>query len=413
MKHVYLFSPIPYSFLHQRPQKLADQFVQRGIPVTFIEPCGLTEYLQGRKKGLVPLVLYSMAYQALGFLSIFVPGSGSTPRRIQGRGSGGAALSIVPMPMVYPSNRVDSRLLEKVNAAIFRQALKRRVLRFIGEEEEAIAIVQNPFWGLILQRGDFTSVAYDCLDEISLFSGRGSVERFCQYERRLMDIAKTTFVTAEKLEERLRAIAPGCLIVRVPNGVDFEWFQDCASRQGVPPDINDASHPIAGYVGVLRSWFDYDLIGHLARTMPDVSFIIVGPLDFESRNSHLRTIPNLRWIGRREYGEMPGYIRTFDVCLIPFVAGKVSETTNPVKVFEYFALGKPVVSTPMHELLPFRNDGLLRFAQGREEFAAALRDSLSEPAGEIQGRRREVARRHSWRAMTELMLSSLNTGPKS
>jgi glycosyltransferase involved in cell wall biosynthesis len=410
LTHVYLFSPIPYSFLHQRPQKLADQFVQRGIPVTFIEPCGLTEYLQRRKKGLVRLVLYSIVYQAIGFLSFVIPGSGSTPRRRRAGSHAEPALSIVPMPMVYPSNRVDSALLEKVNAAIFRQALKRQVLRSIGEDEESIAIVQNPFWGLVLQRGDFTRIAYDCLDEITLFSGRASAERFGRYERHLMDVASMTFVTAEKLEERLRTIAPGQPVVRVPNGVDFEWFQECATGRGFPPDIQEARHPIAGYVGVLRDWFDFDLVGHLALTMPDVSFIMVGPLDFDFRNAHLRTMPNLRWIGRRDYGEMPRYINAFDVCLIPFLAGKVSQTTNPVKVFEYFALGKPVVSTPMHELLPFRNNGLLRLAGGREEFATALRDSLAEPTGEKQELRRDVARRHSWRALTELMLSSLNVG---
>jgi hypothetical protein len=126
---VYIFSPIPYSFLHQRPQKLADQFVKRGIPVTFIEPCGLNEYLQGRKKGLLRLALFSILYQAAGILSFLIPGRRSTPRRSRGAGDTEAALSIVPMPAVYPANRVDSALLEKVNAAVFRQALRRRVLR--------------------------------------------------------------------------------------------------------------------------------------------------------------------------------------------------------------------------------------------------------------------------------------------
>jgi glycosyltransferase involved in cell wall biosynthesis len=407
---VYLFSPIPYSFLHQRPQKLADQFVRNGIPVTFIEPCGLTEYLQRRKKGLVKLVMYSIVFQILGFLAFIIPGTGSAPRRRVGGGAAEPGLSIVPMPMVYPSNRVDSALLERVNASIFRQALRRGVLRFIREEDESIAIVQSPFWGLVLRQGDFTTIAYDCLDEITLFSGRASVERFEGYERSLMDIASITFVTAEKLEGRLRTVAPGHRVVRVPNGVDFEWFQDRAARQGSPPDIQVMSHPTAGYVGVLRAWFDYDLVGHLARSMPDVSFIIVGPVDFEFRNEHLRAIPNLRWVGRRDYGEMPRYIDAFDVCLIPFMAGKVSQTTNPVKVFEYFALGKPVVSTPMHELLPFKNDGLLRFAEGTEEFVSAIRESLAEPAGDLTERRRDVARRHSWHALTELMLSNLNPG---
>jgi glycosyltransferase involved in cell wall biosynthesis len=413
LTHVYLFSPIPYSFLHQRPQKLADQFVQRGIAVTFIEPCGLNEYIKGRKKGLLRLIVYSIVYQAIGIFSFLLPWSDPTHQRRRRRGFIQTPLAIVPMPIVYPSNRVDSALLEKVNASIFRQALRHRVLQLVGDDEESVAIVQNPFWGLVLKRGDFTTIAYDCLDEITLFSGRASAERFARYERHLIDIGGTAFVTAEKLEERLRAIAPGHTVVRVPNGVDFDWFQECASRRGVPPDMRETRHPVAGYVGVLRDWFDFDLIGYLARTMPDVSFIIVGPLDFEFRNAHLRSLPNLRWIGRREYGDMPRYISAFDVCLIPFLAGKVSQTTNPVKVFEYFALGKPVVSTPMHELLPFRKDGLLRFAQGNEEFALALRDLLSEPAGELKDRRRDVARSHSWHALTELMLSHLKSGTTS
>jgi glycosyltransferase involved in cell wall biosynthesis len=407
---VYLFSPIPYSFLHQRPQKLADQFVRRGIPVTFIEPCGFTEYTGGGKKGLLRLILYSMIFQVLGVVSLMIPGMRSTPRRRTSGKPPSISLGIVPMPMVYPPNRVDSPMLEKLNGAIFRQALRWRVLRAIRQDEEAIAVVQNPFWGLVLNRADFTTITYDCLDELTLFSGNASVDRFSDYERRLIEISATTFVTAEKLEERIRTVAPGHPVVRVPNGVDFDWFQECAARHDVPADMRETRRPVAGYVGVLRDWFDYELLARLARTMPDVSFTMVGPLDFDFRIAHLHTEPNLRWIGRRDYAEMPAYIGAFDVCLIPFLPGKVSQTTNPVKVFEYFALGKPVVSTPMHELLPFAEAGLLRLARGEEEFASAMRASLKETAGELQERRREVARNHSWRALTERMLSSLTPG---
>ena len=413
MTHVYLFSPITYTFVHQRPQQLADQFVKRGIPVTFIEPSGLNEHLRGGRKGFVLLLFRSIMYQAAGILSLLIPGKRSTPRRRRLRLPVEAGLSIVTMPVVYPANRVNSALLERVNAAIFREALRWEVLRYISEGEEAIAIVQSPFWGLVLERGDFTTIAYDCIDELTLFSGNASPERFGRYERQLMDIAVTTFVTAEKLEERLHCLVPDHPLVRVPNGVDVDWFQESAARQEVPPDIREIAHPIAGYVGALREWFDYDLVGRLAETMPDVSFVIVGPLDFDFRIAHLRTMKNLLWIGRREYAEMPGFIHAFDVCLIPFVTGKVSQTTNPVKVFEYFAMGKPVVSTPLHELLPFGDEGLLRLAQGRDDFASAVRSALAEPVGELPDRRRDVARKHSWRALTELMLSSLNAGTNS
>jgi glycosyltransferase involved in cell wall biosynthesis len=410
LRRVYLFSPIPYSFLHQRPQKLADQFVRRGIPVTFIEPCGITEYTGGGKKGLLRLILYSLMFQALGVLSLMIPGMRATPRRRTTGAPPALPLRIVPMPIVYPPNRVNSPILEKLNAAIFRQALRWRVLRFIRNDEEAIAVVQNPFWGTVLKEEDFTTITYDCLDELTLFSGNASVERFSDYERRLIAISVTIFVTAEKLEERLRSIAPGHHVVRVSNGVDFDWFQARAALGQAPADMRDTKHPVAGYVGVLRDWFDYELLARLAQTMPDVSFVIVGPLDFDFRIAHLHAEPNLRWIGRREYEAMPSYIGAFDVCLIPFLTGKVSQTTNPVKVFEYFALGKPVVSTPMHELLPFAKAGLLRLARGEEEFASALRESLEEPPGELQERRRAVARNHSWGALKDLVLSNLTPG---
>ncbi len=408
MTRVYLFSPIPYTFLHQRPQQLADQFARRGIPVTFIEPCGFTEYFRGRKKGLLRLILGSMAYQALGLVSLLLPGISRTPGRRKGGGTGVPGLSIVTMPMVYPTRRVNSPLLERVNAAVLRQALRRRVLRRIGEVERSIALVQNPFWGCVLRRGDFTTIAYDCIDEITIFAGHADPERFARYEQRLIDLAETTFVTAEKLEERLRAIAPGRAPVRVANGVDFAWFQQRASGGGIPRDIRTTRHPIAGYVGVLRDWFDFDLIGQLARSMPDITFVIVGPVDSNDRTANLRTLPNLLWLGRKEYDEIPGYIGAFDVCLIPFLAGKVSQTTNPVKVFEYFALGKPVVATPLHELLPFGAGGLLRLASGKEEFASGLRDSLAEPSGPLPERRRDAARQHSWQALADIMLTRLN-----
>ena len=407
MTRIYLFSPIPYSFLHQRPQKLADQFVARGIPVTFIEPCGFTEYSQGKKKGLPRLILSSVVFLVLGAAALLLPGLSRVQRRSRRQTPPPGGLRIVQMPMVYPSNRVDWPLLEKFNASVFRQALRSQVLRGMGAGERSIAIVENPFWGAVLREGDFDCVAYDCIDELTLFSGRASEERFAGYERRLLGLSRATFVTAEALEERLRAMGnAGPQPVRVPNGVDFEWFQSQAA--GAPPDIAGSTTPVAGYVGALRSWFDYELIGRLARAMPDVLFAIVGPLDFDFRNAHLRSIPNLRWIGRREYTDMPRYIGRFNVCLIPFVEGKVSATTNPVKVFEYFALGKPVVSTPMHELDAFARQGYVRLARGEREFADAIRSALAERDERCAAGRRAVARAHSWRSLTDVMLAELN-----
>lgn len=204
---IYIFSPIPYSFLHQRPQKLADQFLARSIPVTYIEPCGLTEYLAGRKKGILQLVFVSAWYHCIGLFALIFPHLGAKPAARQRVASTDPpGMEILSMPFVIPNNRVDSPLMEKLNCAIYRQVLKRRIFRKMSDDGMSYAIVENPFWGFVLRKGDFTKIAYDCIDEISLFSGKGSAGRFEQYERDLLDICSAVFVTAEKLEDRLRPL---------------------------------------------------------------------------------------------------------------------------------------------------------------------------------------------------------------
>jgi glycosyltransferase involved in cell wall biosynthesis len=267
--------------------------------------------------------------------------------------------------------------------------------------------VQHPFWGRVLRRGDFTRIAYDCIDELSLFSGKSSLARAEQSQKQLLAISDVVFATAEKLEDNLRPKSAPVPLLRIPNGVDSAWFQSQASMHPAPGDVRSLRKPVVGYVGVLRGWFDYELVGWLAREMPDVSFVMVGPVDFEWRLAALRGIENLHWLGRREYRDMPLYIQSFDVCLIPFLAGDVSMTTNPVKVLEYFALGKPVVSTPLHELEGYRNEKLLWMAESRDEFAAALREALAESNAIAGERRRQVARAHEWRSLARTMLDAL------
>jgi glycosyltransferase involved in cell wall biosynthesis len=409
VKRVYLFSPIPYSFLHQRPQKLADQFVAQSIPVTFIEPCGLSEYFAGKKSGLVRLFFLSAWYQIVGLLALLLPRLSHAPRP-RGTRRMTEGMEIVAMPIVMPANRVNSPGLERLNASIYRQVLRSRIFRHMDPGEESIAIVQNPFWGLVLRKGDFTRITYDCIDEISLFAGHSAVDRYQKYEAALLKMADATFVTAEKLELSLRERMPDGPLVRVPNGVDFQFFQTRAHEDGQPQELLALRHPVIGYVGVLRDWFDYALVGAIARAMPKASFVMVGPLDFGFRIDSLRGIPNLIWPGRKEYRDMPQYINAFDVCLIPFLATKVAETTNPVKIFEYFALGKPVVASPMHELLPFERDGLLTIATGEQAFVEGIRAGLAEKGTELRQRREAIAREHSWHVLAARMLDTAFPG---
>ena len=147
---VCVFAPIPYFFLHQRPQKLTDQLRSMSVDVTYIEPSGIREYLSGMRPGLLRGLGESVQRHLQAVFGLPFDSSGS------GRADPVSAdFSPVVMPVVIPHNRFDSRLLEKLNASVYRRALVERVLRKMKSNEPNIALVENPFWGAVLEKDDF------------------------------------------------------------------------------------------------------------------------------------------------------------------------------------------------------------------------------------------------------------------
>ena len=404
---LYLFAPIPYHFLHQRPQKIADHLRALSVPVVYIEPNGFREYISGARKGILRMLASSVGYHLLAALSFVYPPLRKKPATATAGTMKRPDWETVLLPLVIPTNRLNAPWLERLNAAVLRQALRRLVLRHLDPDEEHVAFVENPFYGQVLEGGDFSKVFYDCLDEISLYAGLNAPDRYLGYESRLINLSRAVFVTAERLEDHLRSV-PGCPpIHRVPNGVDFTWFREQADRSGAPLDLQGIPRPIAGYVGAIYNWLDYDLIRMMARELPDVSFVFVGPVDRAGRGDFFSRYPNLFFLGRKAYDNVPAYIKQFAVCLIPFVQGKISQTTNPVKVFEYFALGKPVVSTPLLELKQFQESDLLSMPETPEAYVQGVREALHENDSKLRGRRMEIARQHSWQNHASRIMSVL------
>ncbi len=397
--HIYVFSPIRYDYLHQRPQKLAERFLAMGATVTFVQPTGVRDLRS--VKHPVRFLLRSLWYYLLAVLSVLIP----FERRTAKRQDAERQFTLISLPVTIPINRYNSAMLEALNAAVFRVFLRREIL---GDEERATAaIVENPFWGRVIERGDFERVCYDCLDDISIYAGRASLERFEAYERMLMAIADVIVATARRLEARLceRTSKP---VHRIPNGVDYEWFSTRAEAVGTPRDLASVPRPIVGYVGSIAGWLDYELIVAVARLMPKVSFVFIGPAEHPGRVQQLQRSQNIFWLGRRAYEDVPAYVKALDVCSIPFLAGEIARTTNPVKVFEYFALGKPVVCTLLSELEEYEKDRLVLFGDSPAAYAEALKQALAENDDALRTRRVQIAAAHSWRSHAQAFVSALS-----
>jgi glycosyltransferase involved in cell wall biosynthesis len=115
-------------------------------------------------------------------------------------------------------------------------------------------------------------------------------------------------------------------------------------------------------------------------------------------------------LGRKEYRMVPLYIDAFDVCWIPFASGSIAEHTNPMKLFEYFALGKPVVTTRLQEVEEFRQAGLVYCGHDEKSMTVAVRSALEERSEDKRLKRLAIAREHSWKSIVQKMKSIVVDG---
>jgi glycosyltransferase involved in cell wall biosynthesis len=210
-----------------------------------------------------------------------------------------------------------------------------------------------------------------------------------------------------RLRRRRRELAPR-RIVEIGNGVDYALFDTAYRTPRRPPEIASLPRPRIGYAGALAEWIDLDLLGVVAAAFPTGSLVLVGPTVGQSVRPAERFAahPNVHWLGSKPHADLPHWVAEMDVCLIPFRCTPLTRGVNPNKLWEYFALGKPVVMT---DFSPFVHDfkNLAFVAATPEAFVAAIGAALTSP-GDVAARR-EIARRNSWDGAAARMVHLFET----
>ncbi len=192
----------------------------------------------------------------------------------------------------------------------------------------------------------------------------------------------------------------------IPNGVDFIHYNKQYSL--INRDIADVKKPIIGYIGIIQEKVDLDLVHYLAEQNPDKSIVLVGPIwDEQSlQKKELANYKNIFFLGYKSYEEAPMYIQQFDIGIVPHRANDFSASTNPMKVYEYLACGKPVVST---ENVGTENmSEVIKVATGYEDFNRLVNQELTDNSSELVKVRQEFAKKYSWYNTVEKMLDLIN-----
>ncbi len=213
-------------------------------------------------------------------------------------------------------------------------------------------------------------------------------------EIQLLRSADVILATCSKLAERCRVWNDNVTVV--PAVVNLDAFPLEKNEVGqtekniVPVDsrrtnmrpLSDLARPIIGYVGGLHKLIDYRLLTDMARVRPEWSWVLVGPAAVDVRE--LVKLSNIHLLGRRPHSEIADYIREFDVCVVPYLDTELTATVVPLKVNEYLAMGKPVVSSALPTVCEFDNHHQTLFTAPNQcdRFLESIEHALSEPKDE-------------------------------
>ena len=348
-----LYSDFPFGFHNAEAEEKATRFAARGWRVVYVEQLGIRN---------------------------------PRPRHVlRALRRAGAPPRAVPFEVVSPK-LLPPRRAPGIDA-LNRRWLARRLLDRVRDPAATVLWVRFPTPELVplVEEHAWRAVVYEAVDDHA--AGPGMTERLVSVlraaEGRFLACADVVFAWSEPIRERLAELHPNVLLATA--AADLEPLQEVAAVSG--------EEHTAVFAGALGFRFDERLAAESARLLPDWTLVLAGPAD-EGAVRALAGLPNVRLTGRFEHGELPALLARAAVALIPYRRNAFTDTLVPVKLVEYLAAGRPVVSTPIRAAEGFAD--VVAFAAGAEAFAEAVRAAARDDSPEARRRRVERARPYSW-----------------
>lgn len=307
----------------------------------------------------------------------------------------------------------------------WREAELKRTMRRLGFGQPILWLYRPDMIDMV-GRLDEKLVIYHIVDKYTAYEAefesvydqqrRQSIE---EKERAMVRRADLVLVTSKSLLAEKRR--DNANTHWVPNGVDYEAFAS-ASRSAIPADVARLPQPVIGYVGAINEKLDYDLLRQVALADPNRSLILVGPVDLRldfSGQAKL-DLPNVHFLGRKPVEDVPRYVAACQVCLMPYKLNEWTAHINPLKLFEYLAAGKPIISTAIPAVGDFAqtdSTAMIHVATDRADFIQAVAAKQAESDPEAKMRRMALAAENTWdtriERISQLIDQTLRTTPSA
>ena len=256
---------------------------------------------------------------------------------------------------------------------------------------------------------DESVAVYHCVDDwpaLLPMAGMGKPERICKDEKKLISRVDLVFRVSAQLLNYLKI--PNTKVFDIPNGVDIDLFNpERFSDESSQDDMKDIPRPIIGFSGSIGKWIDIELLIQVSKRFEKESLVIIG-LNEKNPNIHkLQQLKNVHFLGMKSREEVPQYISGFDVCLMPFNRTEVGKGLLPLKMFEYLALGKPIVATSSEVLKQFEK--VLYLADDKDAFVQEIENAMGDHDRTNSDSRRKYALKYSWKNRVSDYLVAIQT----
>lgn len=282
------------------------------------------------------------------------------------------------------------------NAASVIRSVKRKMVDIGMQAPILVTTVPNAcdYAGKVREK----RTVYYCVDDFTFWPGLEH-KLVLQMENKLIEKSDVFLATSNNLYERLKKTGKPTTLLT--HGVDFEHFNNLPKAEH--PLLADIPKPRVGYFGLFDERSDQELLAEVAKALPYVSFVMTGHVVTDI--SKLEIIPNIYLTGPVSYNELPAIVAGWNVCMLPYKINNLAQSINPLKLKEYLATGKPVISTALPEAAPFSS--LLCTCKSISEWIAALENSMlgNELTSDLQWMRMNSLLKETWKRKAEVFLS--------
>ncbi|MER9184296.1 glycosyltransferase family 1 protein [Mesorhizobium sp. M0767] len=278
---------------------------------------------------------------------------------------------------VSPTIKIVTPVIPVGTSATKADALQRRFVDQIVASTPHERLTAWYYTPMALRFSDhlaYDVCVYDCMDELSAF--KNAPAELNQLEKALFQRADIVFTGGQSLYEAKRSLHRS--IFPFPSSIDVAHFHQAREPGEDPLDQANIPHPRVGYFGVIDERLDVELVAETAAAMPDVQFVMLGPV-VKIDPARLPTASNLHWLGGKSYADLPRYLRHWSAGWMPFKLTEATRYISPTKTPEFLAAGLPVVSTAIVDVVrTYGAEGLVDIVDA-EDIEAKLRSILARP----------------------------------